>query len=135
MPPLRVYRLFISHAWDYSDEYNRMVSLLNNAPNFLWHNYSVTKYDPLHCQSSELTEQIREQIRPVQAVLILSGMYAAHSSWIQFEIDYSVSLNKPIIGIRPYGNERVPACVNNVAIEMVGWNTDSVVDAVRRLAS
>ena len=28
MPPLKNYRVFISHAWSYSDDYNRMVNLL-----------------------------------------------------------------------------------------------------------
>lgn len=29
-----MYNLFISHSWAYSDQYDRLVSLLNAAPNF-----------------------------------------------------------------------------------------------------
>jgi hypothetical protein len=134
MPELHRYRLFVSHAWRYSDDYNRLINLLDAAPYFVYSNYSVPKYDPLHCSSSELSEQIRQQIRPVEVPIILMGMYAAYSDWIQFEVDYCLSLGKPILGVRPWGSERVPASVSSSASATVGWNTDSIVQAVRQLA-
>jgi len=70
----------------------------------------------------------------VQVVLILAGMYAAHSDWIQFEIEFSQLLSKPIIGVRPWGAERVPQAVQDAAAEIVGWNTDSIVSAIRKHA-
>ena len=133
MPPLKNYRVFISHAWSYSDDYNRMVNLLNSAPNFKWSNYSVPEHDPLD-DDEDLREGLRKQIRPVQIVLILSGMYVNHSRWIKFEMDYSDALSKPMIGIRPWGQQRVPKDVQDRVIEMVGWNTSSVVAAIREHA-
>lgn len=47
MPNLRTYSIFISHAWRYSDDYNRLVKLLNEAPLFRWRNYSDPKHDPV----------------------------------------------------------------------------------------
>ncbi|MDB5690330.1 MAG: nuclease, partial [Sphingomonas bacterium] len=41
MPALHNYRLFISHAWRYSEGYNRAVRFLNEANNFMLSNYSV----------------------------------------------------------------------------------------------
>ena len=46
MPDLKTYDLFISHAWRYHEDYDRLVTLLNNAPNFKWRNYSVPRHDP-----------------------------------------------------------------------------------------
>ena len=40
-------------------------------------------------------------------------------------------LAKPIIGVRPWGQQRTPAQVAEAAATMVGWNTDSIVAAVR----
>lgn len=133
MPELHRYRLFISHAWEYSDDYERIVKMLNNAPLFIYSNYSVPKQDPLHCKPSELKEQLREQIRPIEVTIILAGMYAAHSDWIQFEIDYADTLGKPILGVKPWGSERVPTAISSVAKEVVGWDTDSIVSAIRKL--
>ena len=34
------YNLFISHSWTYGDAYDKLVSMLNRAPNFTYKNYS-----------------------------------------------------------------------------------------------
>lgn len=134
MPYLHNYKLFISHAWAYSDRYQRAVKFLNDAPNFLWSNFSVPEDDAFPRMSSEqLTEAMRRQIRPVQCVVIVSGMYVNHSEWIQFEMDFAKSLGKPILGIKRWGEQRTPQSVIDVADEMVAWNSNSIVAAIRRL--
>jgi hypothetical protein len=133
MPALTTYRIFISHAWDYNEDYYRLIKYLDAAPNFQYANYSVPEHDPV-AGGGQLAENIRDQIRPVQVVLILAGMYAAHSDWIQFEIEFAQGLAKPMVGIRPWGADRIPQVVQESVDEMVGWNTDSIVDAIRRHA-
>jgi len=81
-----------------------------------------------------MKKELDEQIRPVNCVIVISGMYVAYRYWIQTEIDIATSYGKPIIGIKPWGQERIPQAVQDVAVEMVGWNTDSIVSAVRRHA-
>ncbi|MDP9380352.1 MAG: TIR domain-containing protein [Chloroflexota bacterium] len=62
----------------------------------------------------------------------MSTMYANYRKWIQYEIDRAQEWGKPIVGIRPWGAERIPAEVTDAADEMVYWSTDSVVAAIRR---
>ena len=134
MPLLHNYRLFISHAWSYSERYTRAVRFLNDAPNFRWSNYSVPEDDAFPRMSrAQLEEAIRRQIRPVQCVVIVSGMYVNHSDWIQFEMDYAKSLGKPMLGIRRWGEQRTPVAEEQCANEMVAWNSASIVTAIRRL--
>jgi hypothetical protein len=133
MPTLRTYRLFISHAWRYNDSYDRIVNLLDKAARFNYSNYSVPRANPVDANNTpRLAAALQRQIKPVQIVLILGGMYAAYSSWIQYEINYAQSLGKPIIGIYPRGAQRMPQVVTSAAAELVGWNTASIVAAVRR---
>lgn len=129
MPYLRTYNLFISHAWDYNDDYYRLVQFLNAAPNLKWKNLSVPEHDPL--KTDRLEYELRGQMRDAHAFLILSGMYVAHSEWIGFEIDFARRIGRPIIGIRPWGSERIPAAVEDAATAIVGWNTDAIVRAIR----
>lgn len=131
MPELHRYRIFISHAWDYNDDYYRLIKYLDEAPNFIYSNYSVPKHDPAQ---GTLREALRRQIRPVEVVLILAGMYVNASDWIQFEMDFAAALSKPMVGIRPWGAQRVPQAVQDAVTEMVGWNTSSIVSAIRRNA-
>lgn len=51
MPALYPYRIFISHAWKYGDEYSRIVSMLDNAPYFSYYNYSAPQEKPLQLSS------------------------------------------------------------------------------------
>lgn len=133
VPSLHTYRLFISHAWRYSDGYQRFLAFLNQASNFVYSNYSVPEAQAFTGLSrAGLEEQLRKQIRPTQCVLIVSGMYVAHSDWIQFEIDFARSLGKPIVGIVPWGAERTPIAVQIAADEIVAWQTSSIVSAIRR---
>ncbi|WP_352573907.1 TIR domain-containing protein [Mesorhizobium australicum] len=134
MPYLHNYRLFISHAWSYSERYERAVRFLNDASNFEWTNYSVPEDDAFPRMSkAELAEAMRRQIRPVQCVVIVSGMYVNHSDWIQFEMEFARSLGKPILGIKRWGEQRTPQSVVDYADEMVAWNSASIVAAIRRL--
>jgi len=135
MPELKSYAVFISHAWTYSTDYYRLEKMLDEAPNFTWRNYSVPKHDALAPVTSiELEAALRRQISPTNVVIILAGMYVPYRKWIQKEIDIALEMKKPVVGIIPWGQERTPQEVQSVAKEMVGWNTSSIVSAIRRHA-
>lgn len=133
MPSLKDYHIFISHSWDYSDQYNKIKEWLDASSYFLWSDYSVPCTKSLEVDGiREQKQKIRERISMCSCVIILSGMYVDYSNWIDYEIDTAVALGKPIIGVKPWGQERIPLKVQNNADIMVGWNASSVVDAVRR---
>lgn len=133
MPTLRDYHILISHSWDYNDQYDAVKGWLDSTSYFRWTDYSVPITKPLDVDGIRAQKQsIRNRISMCSCVIILSGMYVAYSDWIDYEIDTAVSLGKPIIGVKPWGQERVPLKVQNSADIMVGWNASSVVDAVRQ---
>ena len=133
MPILKKRMIFISHAWRYSEHYKTIIEWLNDAPNFSWSNCSITDQNALPDKTpSGLKRGMTRQINPSQVVLILGGMYAAHSDWIKYEIEEATRLDKIIIGIKPWGQSRIPEIVREASIcEPVGWNSASVVEAVR----
>lgn len=111
MSELKTYDIFISHAWRYNDDYYRLVNILNGAPNFKWRNYSVPQHDPVlnpddPSDEKTLFIELEQQIKPVNCVLILCGMYVTYSKWIQKEIEIALSYKKPIIGIKPWGKKK-----------------------------
>ncbi len=128
-----MYNLFISHSWSHSDHYEGLISLLNAAPYFDYKNYSVPKDDPIHNAPYQwqLKEAIRRQIQPSSCVIILAGVYSSYSKWINIEIDLAKSMNKKIIAVEPRGAYRTSQVVKDAADEIVGWNTNSIVQAIR----
>jgi len=136
VPLLKNRMIFISHAWAYSEHYQTIVKWLNEEPNFLWSNCSVPSDDALPDKTSKgLGEGMTRQISPAQVVLILAGMYAARSDWIEYEISEAQRMGKIIIGVKPWGQERIPVIVQNASIcDPVGWNRASVIQAIRNYA-
>lgn len=128
-----MYNLFISHSWNYSDAYDKLVNLLDNADNFYYKNYSVPKDNPIHNAKNDaaLKAAIRDQMRPASCVLILAGVYSTYSKWINFELELAAEMGKKIIAIEPWGSERTSAIVKAYADKVVGWQTSSIVAAIR----
>lgn len=128
-------RLFISHSWSYSERYNSMVNLLNNRLFFPWTNYSVPQFNAFgNMAKLKMEEELREQIRPVNCVVIIAGMWTNHSNWIKFEMDFAKSINKPILGVRPRGALVMPSTITAKADKIVNWNSDSIVDSIRKIS-
>lgn len=132
MPELKTRMLFISHAWQYDQAYLALVNWFNDEPNFSWKNCSIPSTNALPDNTTNgLAQGITRQINPAQGVLIIAGMYAAHSGWIDYEISEARRLGKIIIGIRPWGQERMPVKIQDAANVLVNWNSASVIGAVR----
>ena len=128
-----VYNLFISHSWSYPNQYEGLVRLLDSKPYFEYKNYSVPKDDPIHNAGTDaqLRAAIERQMRPASCVLILAGVYATYSKWINIEIDLAKKMGKKVIAIEYWGSERTSSVVKSAADEVVKWNTDSIVRAIR----
>lgn len=128
------YNLFISHSWTYGDKYDGLVRLLNESC-LPYKNYSVPKDDPIHHAPRDylLKAAIRNQMQHASCVLILAGVYATYSKWINIEIELAKDLGKPIIAIEYWGSERTSVPVKAAANRIVKWNTDSIVQAIIEL--
>ncbi len=115
--------------------YDGLVKLLKQRRRFYFKNYSVPRNDPIHTNGTdkELSEAIFRKIKPCSRVLILAGVYASYSKWIGKEIEIaknSFAVQKRIIAIQPWGSKRTSPVVMDNANQVVGWNADSVVDAI-----
>lgn len=79
----------------------------------------------------QIRQCLEEQIKHASVVLVLWGMYAAYHEWIQTEVDIGVNLGKPVIGIKPWGQERLPQEIVSKCNKLVGWNGPSIIDSIR----
>lgn len=133
MPVLKTRMIFISHAWAYNDDYYTIEKWFNEEPNFVWKNCSVPSHDALPDKTTKgLCAGMTRQISPAQVVLVLGGMYAANSGWIEYKIQEALRMEKTIIGIRPRGQQRIPQLVTDASVcDLVGWNRYSIIQAVR----
>ena len=116
-----------------------MFNTWDNPPSVLlmykWPDCSAPLTKPLDVHGVlELKKRLRDRIALCHRVIVLSGMYVTHSRWIDDEIDTAVELGKSIIGVKPWGQERIPRKVQDNACVMDEWDHGAIVDAVRRFA-
>lgn len=130
------YNLFISHSWSYSNSYENLIKMLDSNPYFYYKDYSVPKDSPIHNTNNELELEraIRYQMSYASCVLVLAGVYATYSKWINKEIRLAqsgFSLPKKIIAVQPWGAEKTSLVVKNAANEIVKWQGSSIIKAIR----
>ena len=82
-----MYRIFISHSWAYSSQYDKVESFLTQE-GIRYYNHSVPKADPVHTNGTDkqLREAIEAKIKGCSCVIVLAGVYATYSKWINIEI-------------------------------------------------
>ena len=133
---MRTLNLFVSHSWKYSDAYEKFVGLMKARPYFDFSNYSVPPENPIQGArtDAQLRIAIENKIRPCSVVIIMAGKYATYSKWINIEIEIAQRMRKPIVAITPWGAQQISAPVRNAANVVAGWNTESIVNAIRSVA-
>lgn len=131
-----MYRVFISHSWNYSNQYDSIIDFLDRQ-GVCYYNHSVPKDDPVHTNGTDkqLYEAIESKIKGCSCVIILAGVYASYSKWINKEIEIAQKYGKPIIAVKYWGASRFSSVVMDAADKVVGWNSKSVADAIKELCN
>lgn len=135
--------VFISHSWDYSGHYDRLAEWIflenweYNGGRINFFNTSVPRDNPIHNapNAAELKTAIYRRIVSSDVLVIPTGMYANHSNWIQKEIDGASLYAKPIVAVKLWGQQRASSVVQSVAAQSVGWNKQSIINAVWQLGN
>ncbi|POZ49689.1 TIR domain-containing protein [Methylovulum psychrotolerans] len=129
------YKIFISHSWQYTDTLEALRNLLNERGYFNATYEESTKDNPINSENeSYVKRRLAQKIGASDVILALAGVYASHSSWMQWELDKALELGTPIIGVIPRGQEKISTIVSSRSLEDVRWNTESIITAIRKHA-
>lgn len=129
------YKIFISHSWSYSSDLTDLQNLLNSRGYFNVEFTEASKDVPINSTNATyIKAKLRAKISTSDVVLALAGIYASHSDWMPWELDTAKSLDIPIIGVIPRGQERISQEVYSRSVVDVKWSTESIVEAIRNHA-
>jgi len=127
------YKIFVSHSWAHSDDLTALQNLLNSRGYFNVEFTEVSKDVPINSENATYVKsRLKSKIINSDIVLALAGVYASHSDWMIWELDTAVSNSIPIVGVIPRGQERISQEVYSRSKEDVRWNTESIVEAIRK---
>lgn len=129
------YHIFISHSWAYPEDLKNLRKLLNERGYFNVEFEEASADEPINSANAVyIKNRLKQKISNSNIVLGIAGMYASYSDWMTWELDKAIELDIPIVGVAPWGQERVSKTVSDRAKEVVRWNTESIVAAIRKWA-
>lgn len=132
----RVFKVFISHSWDYVEDLTSLRNLLGKRGYFHVEFQEVPPTEPINSSNSNYVKKVlSDKIANSDVMLGLAGMYASRSDWMEWELDKANELGVPVVGVIPRGQERVSDIVRQRAKTSVRWNTESIVAAIRNYAN
>ena len=129
------YKIFVSHSWKHSEDLTNLRKLLNNRGYFNVEFQEASQDEPINSVNAPYVKQVlKKRIKSSDIVLAIAGVYATYSDWIAWELETANNISKPIVGIVPWGQERISTTVQKYSKVDVRWNTESIVNAIRTYA-
>jgi hypothetical protein len=128
-------RVFVTHNWQDSDDYQRVFEYLESARNFFYRNTSTPDHPPTPANTETIREDLRKQIGQAEVVVALPSLYDLQPDLTVFQMNYAQSQKKPVLLMQNFGTAReLPKLLTDRADETVAWEERGMVDAIRRLA-
>ena len=126
-------QLFISHSFSYDNQLQDLRNLLDERNYFKYESHEIEKEEPIESENAYyIKSKITEKLKQSNVFLVIAGMYTNNSDWIKWEINKAKEIGLKIIGVKPRGNKIVPTDITEKADEIVNWDTESIVEAIRK---
>ena len=134
----KIYKIYISYSWFYSNAYEKLLNVLNADKMFSYQSYALPRKDYASCQAADdvLYAAIKTQMEKADVVLFLPGVYRFYQPWIDTELEIArgeFSINKKIIAVEPWHAGRSATHALACADRIVRWRTAAIVKAIEEL--
>ena len=128
-------RVFVTHAFQETDDYLRVFEFLESVDRFFYLNVSKPDNVPTTGGIEAIKEELIAQIKESEAVIVLPGLYEEKESLARFLMDAADANSKPMIAIKPFGGmQETPQAILERTREHIEWNDREIVDALKRQA-
>lgn len=128
---IEIKNVFVSHYHEDEDSIKKFKDMLSD--DYCIKNYSVTS-DKYNNATSEdyIKNMLRPLINQASTFICLIGPNTHDSKWVNWEIEQALKQGKRIIGVYLWGakDSDIPPALEDAADAMVGWNHDTILDAI-----
>lgn len=132
--PSNPIRIFVTHAWVDTDDYNRVFEYLEASGNFYYANTSQPQAKrPIDKESQR--EELRRQIASCEVVVAVPAAYFIAPELVSFEMTFAKAADRPVVAMESFGSaEPFPKAIIELADEITPWNERALIDVLRRQA-
>ena len=127
--------VFTSHVFEESIDYLRVFEFLEGVDGFYYINVSKPENIPQTEGLEALKDELMQQIKASEAVIVLSSDYEQRPEIVQYIMDVAERYTKGMVALRSFGSAaETPAELLGRCQEHVEWNNREIADALTRLA-
>lgn len=128
-------RIFVTHAFNESDDYLRIFEFIECVDRFYYLNVTRPEDAPKTGGMEEIKDILIQQIKAAETVIVVPSLLETHPDLLNFMMDGAEAGGKPMIVIRPFGGvAETPKELVDRANEHIEWNAREIVDAIKRQA-
>ncbi len=129
------FRVFVTHLFQENEDYQRVFEYLESRDNFFYTNFSDPENLPSAGGSEALKEELRNQIKDAEVVILPLAVSEENPDLVGFQLDFAQASKKPILGIQSFGGT---VAINKAVLErcddVIEWNERTIISAIKRLA-
>ncbi|MDJ0760572.1 MAG: hypothetical protein QNJ19_14350 [Woeseiaceae bacterium] len=128
--PIRVY---VTHAFDESDDYLRVFEFLESDDRFYYLNVAKPENIPESGGLEAIKDELIQQIKQSEVIIVLPSTHDQKPDLSRFQMDVADANDIPKISIKPFGGMgTVPKEVEERCNEITEWNERDMVDAIKK---
>ncbi len=129
------FRLFVTHAWEETEDYLRVFEYLESSGRFHYRSLSRLDAPGPPADSEARRESLRAQIAPAEIVIALASLGRTQPDWLSFQVTFARAAKRPVLLLPFFGIEAPLApAVKAMSSEIGAWDARALVDSIRSLA-
>jgi hypothetical protein len=125
--------VFVTHAFEESDDYYRVFEFLESVDRFYYLNVSKPENIPAEGGLVATKDELIQQIKASEVVVVVSDVYARRPDLVNYMMDVAEANSIGMVAIRPFGGlTETPQEIVDRVQEHIEWNDRQIVDAIKR---
>ena len=128
-------RLYAVHGWHRDEDYARLFEYIESADNFFYR--ALSDPDAVSPQGDGVAARrslISDALKEAECVVCAAGTWERFNDWARYTVEAARRLDLPVVVIEHFGPKDMDVRLKGFAAETVGWDSRSIVDAIRREA-
>ncbi len=128
------YRVFVTHIFQDDEDYQRVFEYLESRDQFFYLNSSDLTEMPATGGLEAMKEELRNQIKPAEVVIMPVTIFEANPDLVRFQMDVAEAFGKPIIGVKSFGDTvAIQKEIIDRCADIIEWNERTMIEAIKRL--
>ncbi len=129
------FQLFVTHAWEETEDYQRVFEYLESSGKFHYRNLSRLDAPGSLADSEARRESLRAQIGPAEIVIALASLGRTQPDWLNFQVTFAQAAKRPVLLLPFFGVEApIPPALKAMSNEIGAWDARALVASIRSLA-